>query len=116
MKVKVQYTVDFDDIPNEVSELAGQTKIWLFDATDELVKLDVSLCDEDMFRAATDAIVNIENIRAVLARADLRLQDCDDLLRGFLNLLRQQEEDDELVINDKITTPDAAIVEDAGVE
>jgi len=80
MKVKISYTVDLDDVPNEINPLIEKAKKNIdgaFKSISELKKL------KD--HSTEGAIVGIEDIRKAMMEADLALGDCESILVGYLS-------------------------------
>ena len=85
MQVKVQYTVDLEDIPREVSKLMPK----LLDFTPEIADIE-GLLDEGMPVRAIEAI---ESLRKSLFQTDQRLADGQAILRGYLGVTSQDSDD-----------------------
>ena len=89
MKVNIQYAVDFENIPREVAKLLPKH----LDLTAE--KSDI----EDMILEGNivNSIEMIDQLRKDLYDTDRRLQDCDALLKGFLEVKAKPEQPPEPV-------------------
>jgi len=91
MKVKIQYTVDVDDIPEELIDLIGGAGIALEDARMSLNLASDDLRERNLIESIEKAMFNVESTRCSLSKTDVRLQDCEDILKGFLTILKQKE-------------------------
>ena len=116
MRVKMQYSVDLEDIPAETRPLLSRANGEIRDAGDHMD--DVF----SFFDTGTDyinMIDSIEQARKNLAEADFRLGDAQAILKGYLQAKHapaQQPEDMSQIldnIKEKLeTSPD----EDSGFE
>jgi hypothetical protein len=78
MKVKIQYTVDIDDVPLEVAALNKRV-------TDEILKASDISTRLDPLGSVTDYGKLSEAIRSHLLNADLILSDCEAILSGYVS-------------------------------
>ena len=75
MRVKMAYTIDLDDIPNEAKKLITEVIDWQEDLTDILANMQ--RVDADYFKLG-------EQARLKLTKIDARLEDCINLVAGEL--------------------------------
>ena len=75
MKVKIQYTVDMDDIPNEVSLLVERITNRLSPLKERLNNSDPSNIDDFL------SVVSLA--REEVLRVDMLLADCEAIMQGF---------------------------------
>jgi|TARA_R100000951_G_scaffold98861_1_gene88993 hypothetical protein len=83
MKVSISYTVDFDDVPEEVIGLLQKAEYNLYadddsDSSFEDLRMSIKHKDFDM------ALEHMHNIRTRLADVDTGLNDCHQILEGYL--------------------------------
>ena len=87
MKVNIQYAVDLEDIPREVAKLLPKH----LDLTAEKSGIEDMLLEGNII----NSIEMISQLRKVLYNTDRRLQDCDALLKGFLEVRANPEQPPE---------------------
>ena len=87
MKVNIQYAVDLEDIPREVAKLLPKH----LDLTAEKSGIEDMLLEGNII----NSIEMISQLRKVLYNTDRRLQDCDALLKGFLEVRAKPEQPPE---------------------
>jgi hypothetical protein len=78
MQVKVQYTVDLEDVPKEVIKLLPK----LLDYTPEVAHIERLITEGKTVKA----IEALGDFRRSLYRADQRLVDSQTILKGYLNI------------------------------
>lgn len=88
MKVKLSYTVDLDDVPNEVSTILNLKTNLQYDKLMDGVYQ--ALNQKNYF----SAIENIDIMRKKLSSIDLVLSDCQSILTGYTKALTQEEQND----------------------
>ena len=84
MKVNIQYAVDLENIPREVAKLLPKD----LDLTAEKAGIEDMLLEGNI----VNSIEMIDQLRKVLYDTDRRLQDCDVLLKGFLEVRAKSEQ------------------------
>tara|TARA_R100001443_G_scaffold101591_1_gene109477 strand:+ start:475 stop:771 length:297 start_codon:yes stop_codon:yes gene_type:complete len=88
MRVKMAYTIDLEDIPNEAKKLITEVIDWQEDLTDILANMQ--RVDADYFKLG-------EQARLKLTKIDARLEDCINIIAGYndaiakLNAPQEQE-------------------------
>jgi hypothetical protein len=82
MKVGISYQVELEDVPEELGNLIKHAQWDLKGILDKLV-------DEINSGNYSAALKNIKNIRYNLQRADSRLEDCQAILSGYINVLQE---------------------------
>ena len=78
MEVKVQYTVELDDIPKEVQSLLPSCE----DFWPQIANAGC-LIDEGSYSLGLE---EIEKVRREMYKVDQRLADCQAILKGYLNV------------------------------
>jgi|688.fasta_scaffold301474_3 hypothetical protein len=89
MKVKLSYTVDLDDVPNEVNTILNLKTNLKYD--DMMNNVYESLSQKNYLVA----IDNIDLVRKKLSAIDMVLNDCQSILSGYTKALVQQESTNE---------------------
>jgi hypothetical protein len=84
MKVKLSYTVDLDDVPNEVSTILNLKTNLKYD--DMMNSVYESLSQKNYLVT----IDNIDLVRKKLSAIDMVLNDCHSILTGYTKALVQQ--------------------------
>jgi hypothetical protein len=77
MRVKIQYSTDFENIPREVSRISQEAKTMLEQCAD--IQLDVD--------NPTSFIENVQELRKKLYAADSQLEDCVVLFSEYAKAL-----------------------------
>jgi hypothetical protein len=85
MKVKIQYTVDIDAIPEEVERLTGMALSEISAASDMVSNMNAhgSIAEYEEMNSAA---------RAHMLNADLVLSDCAAILSGYASAKHSQEQ------------------------
>ena len=79
MKAKISYTVNLEEIPQEVSELVQKLQFVVEkNVTSKLS--EIYPIDSDTI---ADSIESIDKVRRSIAEIDLRLEDCYSILLGY---------------------------------
>jgi hypothetical protein len=100
MKVNIQYAVDFENVPREVAKLLPKH----LDLTAEKSDIEDMLLEGNVI----NAMEMIGHLRTIFYNTDRRLQDCDALLRGFLEVKGKPEEQQEQPLTNKEQANDTA--------
>ena len=95
MRVKITYTVELDKVEEEVSERMTRAVNDLDFCYQELTRLQLDLDTKqgDLGHHAS----MVDNIRIKMAKADLVLEDCQNILIGLINTKKQLEEQEDEV-------------------
>ena len=116
MRVKMQYSVDLEDIPAETRPLLSRANGEIRDAGDHLDDIF------SFFESGTDydnMIDSIEQARKNLAEADFRLGDAQAILKGYMQAKHapvQQPEDMSQILDNIKEKLDSTPDEDLGFE
>lgn len=81
MRVKMQYSVDLEEIPTETGPLFSRANAEIQDAADHLCDIFIAMDSGSDYDNVLDSI---EQARKNLAEADFRLGDAEAILRGYL--------------------------------
>jgi len=84
MRVKIQYSVDLEDVPNQVARLLPEG--W------EISDIKESLAEIEPDTDPIQAMKTIDYIRKQLFSLDNRLEDCYSILQGYVGVLSRGEE------------------------
>ena len=84
MRVKLQYTVDVNDIPREVEWMSDRLKKDMDDVVSLYQNLDFDSMDKSM--------KGIEDLRTAMFDADTKLQDLYGIISGYLAYISQGSE------------------------
>ena len=83
MLVNISYSIDFDEVPKVVREFL-QNDVQRELGIDILSRIEDSIaCLEDGRENVGETIKHIDEIRQLLVKVDVRLQDCSNILRGY---------------------------------
>ena len=95
MKVKISYTIDFDELPEKVQSLLENT---LNELTTKTVALQVDVCDLTDAEDKLEMISKLQTFRQSLMKYDMQLADYVNLLANYekarLNVLTEQESEE----------------------
>ena len=84
MRVDITYSIDFEEVPKEMKELVQKVKDTSCQTVDQkFTELLTGLSEEDERKA----IQAIEEIREHLAKIDMRLMECSNILTGYQKAL-----------------------------
>jgi len=84
MRVKIQYSVDLEDVPDQVERLLPSS--WEIEEIKGLIE------DIEPGASPTAAMKSIDYIRKELFSLDTRLDDCYSILKGYVGVLSRGEE------------------------
>jgi hypothetical protein len=82
MKVKISYTIDFDELPSKVQSLAQQTFRNLSSGISEL-QSDKQFLDMDETESKMEIISKLQTFRQSLMKYDMQLADYVNLLANY---------------------------------
>jgi len=91
MKVKVAKSIDFEEVPKFVASNVEHAEEDLQTCVANIKALSVVLREEDVEPVSLRLI---EKIRQKIIDIDLVLQDSNDILLGYMQVLLQQKEDE----------------------
>ena len=80
MKVKISYTIDFDELPTKVQCLLDDT---INELTSKAVALQVHASDMDSGESKLDMISKLQTFRQSLMKYDMQLADYVSLLANY---------------------------------
>ena len=80
MKVKISYTIDFDELPVKVQSLLENT---LNELTSKAVALQVHASDLDIIDSKLEMISKLQTFRQSLMKYDMQLADYVNLLANY---------------------------------
>lgn len=92
MKVKISYTVNLDDVPDEVLKMLDLD--YLFVLNEEYTELIKDLSDNNIEKV----LLHIDDFRIKLANLDIKLGDAQSILDGYMKArytTSASEENDE---------------------
>jgi len=90
MKVKVTYTVDLNDVPNEANRLLSKISTAVSDIGTTLEGLEV--CDASALAAAQE----LDGLRKKLFTVDSLMADVEGIIRGYVHTLNNQNTGEEV--------------------
>jgi len=88
MRVKISYSVDLDDVPNQVMKLLNNAEECLADSSSSLAEI---LDDLEEERDVLKIVGNLNSLRQGLFNIDAALSDVGDILIGYENTLLSQQ-------------------------
>ena len=97
MKVKISYTIDFDELPTKVRKLAQETFSAMSSDISSIV-IDKQFLDMDETESKMEIISKIQTFRQSLMKYDMQLAD-------YVNLLANYEKARLGAITDEEPTP-----------
>tara|TARA_R100000664_G_scaffold1730_1_gene4537 strand:+ start:478 stop:792 length:315 start_codon:yes stop_codon:yes gene_type:complete len=80
MKVKISYTIDFDELPTKVQGLLDDT---INELTSRAVAIQVHASDMDTSESKMDMISKLQTFRQSLMKYDMQLADYVNLLANY---------------------------------
>tara|TARA_Y100000593_G_scaffold90258_1_gene176287 strand:- start:6046 stop:6366 length:321 start_codon:yes stop_codon:yes gene_type:complete len=90
-RVNLSYSVDLEEVPQKVLELLDEVNLKINKIADSFTEIRMILGPSpdgrpaDIF-AATEAI---KKMRVLLAKEDVRLEECSSILSGYLSILME---------------------------
>ena len=91
MRVKIGYTVDIEEVETEVQELFTRALYNLEEALDASSRIHEELSSPQSDIETT--LDKMEETRKILIKADSTVSDCYEILKGYLAVLQQAEEE-----------------------
>ena len=99
MKVKISYTIDFDELPSKVRKLAQETFNAMSSDISSIV-IDRQFLDMDETESKMEIISKIQTFRQSLMKYDMQLADYVTLLANYekarLNIMTEEEVEEEV--------------------
>jgi len=110
MKVKLQRTVEVEDIPARAADIVSEAIAKSCELVEKLRQLQNMLLTDHSLLNVKSVLTNLTHeCRSQLSTVDLCVQDCNDVVQGYCILLEQlvlQGELDQQEDNDnELTTP-----------
>ena len=98
------YSVDFEEVPDKVLDLLNETNLKLNNVVGQFMEFRLLMRREDSKRDPDiyGMIEVIDQIRQKMAIEDIRLEECSNILKGFLNA--------------RLTIPEESPVEESPLE
>jgi len=93
MRVKIGYTVELEEIENEVKEIMHKALLHLEQSLEQATTAAASLDTGDA--KIRDAIHSLERSRIKMSKADMIISDCQDILKGYVQILEKSMEEGE---------------------
>ena len=90
MRVKIAYTVELEEVENEVKEILGKGITDIDDALSDSMHV---LSELDSGQELPYLIETLDSSRRKLARADAVLADCQTILDAYNQVLQKLEEE-----------------------
>ena len=81
MRVRLTYSVELEDVPDSVAELIEQEMFRIDAAKEKIGKAYHTLCEEEPHIELV--IKSVDQARQTLGAIDLRLSECESILRGY---------------------------------
>ncbi len=94
MKVKIAYTVNLEEVEEEVKRILQKSLTLIEKCCDDGFDVFQNL-NEEGSNSIDSMVDKLENIRTKLARADIIVADCQNILSGYSNVLKTAEEENE---------------------
>jgi len=90
MRVKISYSTDIEELPKEISDLLERSVDAMHDQLTETESLGYEFAEEE--DKAYQLARSVDSLRKYLAKFDIRLQEVESLLMGYLTATNSQEE------------------------
>jgi len=94
MRVKIAYTVDLEEVEQEVAEIMSRATEDLDYSYQELIRIQLDL--DTNVGDLNNKIQQLDTIRRKMARADQILEDCQFILQGLDQARNKTEQKDEI--------------------
>jgi len=94
MRVKIAYTVDLEEVEQEVAEIMSRATEDLDYSYQELIRIQMDL--DTNVGDLNNKIQQLDIIRRKMARADQILEDCQFILQGLGQARTKMEEENEV--------------------
>jgi hypothetical protein len=93
MRVKIAYTVELEEIESEVKEIMQKALLDMEQALEKATGATGSLDTGD--EKIVSVIQSFDMARRKMAKADLILADCQEILLGYMQVLEQASEENK---------------------
>ena len=80
MLVNISYSIDFEEVPEKVGEFLHEIQGFVQSSAPAMVESIIEKLDQANL---TECIREIDEMRELLVKADMRLNDCSSILRGY---------------------------------
>ena len=87
MRVNLMYSVDFEEVPDKVLDLLNETNLKMNNIAGKFMEFRLLMKREnpDKDPDIYGMIEVIDQIRQQMSIEDIRLEECSNILKGFLN-------------------------------
>ena len=104
MRVNITYSVELDDVPNEVARM-------LEECEQSFRRIHGQL-DQTIGKEPLEVVAELDKIRVSLARLDLKLGDSMDILSGYIQAMAQKPKMEQDMISAAPEESEVVIDED----
>tara|TARA_Y100001973_G_C5133282_1_gene298957 strand:- start:275 stop:622 length:348 start_codon:yes stop_codon:yes gene_type:complete len=105
MKVKISYTIDDSEIPNELAKFLEKTEEGLLKKAMEINKISDFIVNNFSVDNLGQYYNMIGEIRKEMVDADTIMSDCQDILVGMHQIVEQQKQEELVEAADNLSPP-----------
>jgi len=100
-RVSITYSVDFKEVPERVKILMTELA-HAFNSISKLCRDAGNLAPDD----GIEALKSMVDIKALVSKSGIRVDDCMEILIGYLGLLKQAQEEEPVEPEEAVPSPE----------
>ena len=105
MKVKISYTIDDSEIPNELVKFLEKTAEELSQRANEIRQISNTILNGYSLENLAQYYEAINQVRTKTIKADTIMSDCQDILVGMHQIVEQQKQEELVEAADNLSPP-----------
>ncbi len=105
MKVKISYTIDDSEIPNELAKFLEKTAEELSQRASEVRQISNTILNGYSLESLAQYYEDINQVRTKIIKADTIMSDCQDILVGMHQIVEQQKQEELVEAADNLSPP-----------
>jgi len=105
MKVKISYTIDDSEIPDELAKFLEKTAEELSQRANEVRQISNTILNGYSLENLAQYYEAINQVRTKTIKADTIMSDCQDILVGMHQIVEQQKQEELVEAADNLSPP-----------
>ena len=105
MKVKISYTIDDSEIPDELAKFLEKTAEELSQRANEIRQISNTILNGYSLENLAQYYEAINQVRTKTIKADTIMSDCQDILVGMHQIVEQQKQEELVEAADNLSPP-----------
>ena len=105
MKVKISYTIEDSEIPNELTKFLENAAAELSQRASEVRQVSNTILNGYNLENLSQYYEAINQVRTKTIKADTIMSDCQDILVGMHQIVEQQKQEELVEAADNLSSP-----------